>query len=67
MPNRKDKKSVHISKDLHKAIELWKVESDDINTIEEGIEELIRSGFESKKEELPDYIISKLRDINAKN
>jgi len=54
----KKKRTVHIDKDLHKAIERWKVESD--RTISDLTESLIKAGFESKREKLPSYVLEKL-------
>lgn len=60
MTDSGDKKTVHISEKLHKVIELWKAESDEITTIEEGVERLILKGFKVEKENLPKYILEKL-------
>lgn len=56
----KKKKTVHIQEDLHKAVELYKIE-EGIESIEKAVDRLIRAGFELKEEELPEYIFTNLQ------
>ncbi len=55
----KGKKTVHIEKDIHKALELYKTEKE-LSSLREAIQEILLAGFEAKKEEIPDYINAKL-------
>lgn len=53
------RKTVHIEKELHKALELYKTEKE-LSSLREATRKIILAGFEAKKEEIPDYIIEKL-------
>ena len=56
------KKTVHLKEDLHKLVDLYKVERD-LSSMEKAVDQLIRSGL--KYEDLPDYLIEKLEELES--
>lgn len=65
--DRKNKKTTHIAKDLHKIIDLFKAKKE-FNNIENAIEFLIKEGLRYQKEkgELPDFITEEFGSIESK-
>jgi len=65
MKDREGKKSVHVPEEIHRAIEIWKVESEEINTIEEGVEILLLEGPYMQGVDMPELSMEKIQ--NYKN
>lgn len=54
--NMKDRKTVHIPKELHQALKVWVDLDDDIHSLEELATDLIKEGLENRHDEIPDII-----------
>jgi len=60
------KKTIHISEDLHQLIGHYSLEKGDCS-MQEAVTELVIEGIKAQKNDLPDYLVSKMQELQNSN